>query len=177
MGDGDGSVAYMEQCYDSSDCDTSYMNYVCDMASDGYEKCFCQNGMEDDEHCGQTPPEPEEEEEEAMVSPTGFVCNMDGYVNIVDEGMEVALAGISILKQIGSAILPADLRTAVDYAWKGIKGAGSWIGFALAAAFFAAKEFDFGEQMCMGFGYVDMGLGYAVMAVTALDQIRDMIPV
>merc|ERR1719487_11521 len=80
-------------------------------------------------------------------------------------------------KQIGSAILPADLRKAVDYAWKGLKGAGSWMGFALAAAFFAAEEFDFGEQMCMVFGYIDMGLGYAVMAVTALDSLRDMIPV
>ena len=63
----------------------------------------------------------------------GFLCSVDGYVNLVDEGMEVALAGLSILKQIGSTILPADLRKSVDYAWKGLKGAGAWMGFALAA--------------------------------------------
>ena len=145
-----------EACSDVAECD-SVPGPICDVT------CYCSDGTT---NC-----------EEWLIASTGFVCNMDGYVNIVDEGMEVALAGISILKQIGSAILPADLRKAVDYAWKGLKGAGSWVGFALAAAFFAAKEFDFGEQMCMGFGYVDMGLGYAVMAVTALDQIRDMIPV
>ena len=58
---------------------------------------------------------------------------MDGYVLLIDDVLEVSLTGISILKQIGSAILPADLRTAVDYAWDGLKGAGSWMGFALVA--------------------------------------------
>ena len=102
---------------------------------------------------------------------------MDGYVNLVANGMEVALAGLSILRQIGSAFLPHDLRNAVEYAWQGVKGAGSWVGYALAAANFAAEEFDFGEQLCMGMGYADMVLGYAVMGVGMLDTLRDMIPV
>ena len=116
-------------------------------------------------------------EDTTRISPTGFRCGMDGYVNLVANGMEVALAGLSILRQIGSSFLPHDLRKAVEYAWNGVKGAGSWVGYALAAANFAAEEFDFGEQLCMGMGYADMGLGYAVMGVELIDTLRDMIPV
>ena len=102
---------------------------------------------------------------------------MDGYVSLVDDLLEVLLAGVSILRQIGSAFLPEHLRDAVGYAWNGLKGAGSWVGYALAAANYAAEEFDFGEQLCMGMGYVDMVLGYAVMAVGMIETLRDMIPV
>ena len=102
---------------------------------------------------------------------------MDGYVSLVDDLFEVALAGLSILRQIGSSFLPADLRSAVEYAWKGLKGAGSWMGYALAAANYAAEEFDFGEQLCMVMGYVEMVLGYAVMAVGMIETLRDMIPI
>jgi hypothetical protein len=38
---------------------------------------------------------------------------MDGYTELVADFMEVALLGLSILRQIGSSFLPNDLRKAV----------------------------------------------------------------
>ena len=146
------------------------------------DACADANDCEAGEVCGdssecEAEPEDDAPEDTTRISPTGFRCGMDGYVNLVANGMEVALAGLSILRQIGSSFLPHDLRKAVEYAWQGVKGAGSWVGYALAAANFAAEEFDFGEQLCMGMGYLDMGLGYAVMGVELIDTLRDMIPV
>jgi len=51
-GDNAGDVAYMGLCSSASDCDTSVHNYKCDTASDGDLRCFCQNGMMDDQWCG-----------------------------------------------------------------------------------------------------------------------------
>ena len=89
--------------------------------------------------------------------------------------MNVALAGLAILKQIGAMFLPDDLRTAVDYAWRGMTGAGDWVGFGLAAGYFAAEEFGMGDMFCMIMGYVDLVLGYMVMAVNTLDTLRAMV--
>merc|ERR1712036_100476 len=100
---------------------------------------------------------------------------MDGYVGLVGEMMTVALAGLEILKQIGTMFLPDDLRIAVDYAWRGVKGMGDWLGYALAAAYFAAEEFGFGSMMCMAMGYVDLVLGYMVMGVEMIDTLRAMV--
>ena len=108
---------------------------------------------------------------------TGMECSMDGYAELVQRMMNVALAGLSILRQIGSSVLPHDLRKAVEYAWKGLLGAGSWIGFALAAAYFAAEEFEYGEMFCKIMGYGNVVLGYMNEAVNLLDTLRDMIPV
>ena len=152
------SAAIGDACADANDCE---VGEVCGGSSE----------------CEAAPPPANNGAPNDRVSSTGFVCNMDGYVTLVANLMEVALAGISILRQIGSAFLPADLRKAVEYAWKGLKGAGSWIGYALAAANYAAEEFDFGDQLCMAMGYVDMVLGYAVMAVGMIETLRDMIPV
>jgi hypothetical protein len=130
--------------------------------------------------CEAAPPAPAPEPADGSgppIAPSGFECGMDGYVQLIANFMEVALAGLSILRQIGSSFLPADLRKAVEYAWNGLKGAGSWIGYALVAANYAAEEFEFGEQMCMVMGYVDMALGYAVMGVEFIDTLRDMIPI
>ena len=139
----------------------------------------CEDGevCGDNSECAAAPADDNAGPTNARISPTGFVCNMDGYVSLVDDLFEVALAGLSILRQIGSSFLPADLRSAVEYAWKGLKGAGSWMGYALAAANYAAEEFDFGEQLCMVMGYVEMVLGYAVMAVGMIETLRDMIPI
>ena len=102
---------------------------------------------------------------------------MDGYVELIQNLMNVALAALAILRQIGSAFLPHDLRKAVEYAWKGVTGAASWVGYALAAAYFAAEEFGYGNQFCKIMGYGNLALKYLNMAVNLLDTIRDMIPV
>jgi len=134
-------------------------------------KCFCPDDTFD---CAgeDAPAEP------AVTDPaTGMECTMDGYVNLVANGMNVALAGLSILRQIGSSFLPADLRKAVEYAWRGVLGAGSWVGFALAAGYFAAEEFGYGETFCMVMGYGNIALEYGNEAVNLLETLRDMIPI
>ena len=106
---------------------------------------------------------------------TGMECTMDGYVALVQSLMTVALSGLSILKQIGAAFLPDDLRMAVDYAFRGLTGMGDWMGYALAAAYFAAEEFGFGETFCMVMGYLNIVLGYLVTAVEMVDNLRAML--
>ena len=111
----------------------------CQDDDNGDLKCHCPDDTFD---CAgeRGPPEPPKVDEA-----TGMECSMDGYVELVQNGMNVALAGLSILRQMGSSFLPHDLRKAVEYAWKGVLGAGSWVGFALAAGYFAAEEFEYGD--------------------------------
>merc|ERR1711881_203038 len=54
---------------------------------------------------------------------TGMNCSMDGYVGLVQKLMTVALSGM-----------------------------GNWIGYALAAAYFAAEEFNYGDIFCKVMG-------------------------
>ena len=146
-----------------------------DATCNGDSVCVCSDDTMD--CAGGEVPENPDAPSGLHVSATGFECSMDGYVGLVQKLMNVALAGLSILRQIGSSFLPHDLRKAVEYAWLGLLGAGSWIGYALAAAYFAAEEFEYGEQFCMIMGYVALVLGYANEAVNLLDTLRDMIPV
>ena len=100
---------------------------------------------------------------------------MDGYVNLVQQLLNVVLVGLSLAKQLGAAFLPADLATAVDYAWTGILGAGNWLGYGLAAGYYAAEEFGFGETFCMIMGYLNIALEYANMGVNFIDGIVAMV--
>ena len=106
---------------------------------------------------------------------TGMECTMDGYVGLVQELLNVVLFGLSLAKQLGSAFLPADLRRAVDYGWTGVLGMGNWLGYGLAAAYFAAEEYGFGETFCMIMGYLNIVLGYANAAVNMIDGLVDML--
>merc|ERR1711934_20872 len=106
-------------------------NEVCNMDSN-----TCEDGP---------PPQVDEE--------TGMECSMDGYVALVQKLMTVALSGLSILKQIGSAFLPDDLRKAVDYGFRGLLGMGDWIGYAISAAYYLSAEFNYGEMFCKIMGY------------------------
>jgi len=79
------------------------------------------------------------------------------------------------LKQLGSAFLPIDLRKAVDYAWTGVLGMGDWLGYGLAAAYFAAEEFGYGAIFCQVMGYLNIALEYANMAVNMIDGLVEMV--
>ena len=147
-----------DACADDTECDADETCTV-----DVWE-CAAAAAPEDDSNGGIT------------VDPaTGMECTMDGYVALVQSLMTVALSGLSILKQIGAAFLPDDLRMAVDYAFRGLTGMGDWMGYALAAAYFAAEEFGFGETFCMVMGYLNIVLGYLVTAVEMVDNLRAML--
>ena len=97
----------------SCQVDDSRWEHTCDRWNAKCESdvCVCPDSSLD---CAgeRGPPEPPMVDED-----TGMECSMDGYVGLVQKLMNVALAGLSILRQIGSSFLPHDLRKAVEYAW------------------------------------------------------------
>ena len=76
----------------------------------------------------------------ASTANPNFSCSMDGYVAQVKQAVTLALAAISILKSTGLYLLPARLAYSVNYLWKFLLGASSWIGYAVAAAYFLAAD-------------------------------------
>ena len=67
-------------------------------------------------------------------------CNMAGYQSLVQDLVGTALAVVTMAISIGEAILPADLALSLDLAYKFLKSAPGWIGYVLAAAYFAAED-------------------------------------
>merc|ERR1712167_320028 len=147
-----------DACSEDADCE-----------NDGVEQCNASS------ECENIPADDSGDDAVKVDADTGMNCSMDGYVGLVQKLMTVALSGLSILKQIGSAFLPDDLRTAVNYAFRGLTGMGDWIGYALAAAYFAAEEFNYGEIFCKVMGYLNIVLGYLVTAVEMVDNLRAML--
>ena len=146
-----------------------YSTQTCRYFSDS-DETWCAKDDVGEEKTWYVPPPP------PTVDPnTGMECSMDGYVNLVQQLLNVVLVGLSLAKQLGAAFLPADLRTAVDYAWKGVTGMGNWLGYGLAAGYFAAEEFGFGETFCMIMGYLNIALEYANMAVNMIDGLVEML--
>ena len=90
---------------------------------------------------------------------TEFQCSMDGYVNLTIEVYNVALFGLALLKESYAAVLPMALGKSVNYAWDGILGAGAWVGFVMAAAYYFGLEFGYAEILCEVSGYVSQGVG------------------
>ena len=90
---------------------------------------------------------------------TEFQCSMDGYVNLTIEVYNVALFGLALLKESYAAVLPMALGKSVNYAWDGILGAGAWVGFVMAAAYYFGLEFGYADILCEVSGYVSQGVG------------------
>ena len=97
----------------------------------------------------------------ASTANPNFSCSMDGYVAQVKQAVTLGLAAISILKSTGLYLLPTNLAYSVNYLWKFLLGASSWIGYAVAAAYFLAANYGFGSYMCQASGY----LQYAITAL------------
>ena len=88
-----------------------------------------------------------------------FKCTMDGYVELTLEVYNVALFGLALLKESYAAVLPKKLGKSVNYAWDGILGAGGWVGYLMAAAYYFGLEFGYAEYLCTGSQYVSLGVG------------------
>merc|ERR1712139_174568 len=122
-------------------------------------------------------PAPSNNADTPKVDPsTGMRCSMDGYVNLVRSFIKVALAGLVILKDMGTFLLPATLRRSVDYAFRGIQGMGDWIGYALAAGYFAAEDQGMGGTFCMAMGYANIGLDTLKIGVESIEMLSSMKP-
>ena len=88
-----------------------------------------------------------------------FECTMDGFVDLTSEFINVALIALAIVKETYAAVLPYELGKSVKYAWDGLVGAGSWAGYATAAAYYFGLEFGYGDIMCEVFGYIAIAVG------------------
>ena len=86
-------------------------------------------------------------------SSTGLKCGMEGFVQMVIEITELVLSVVTMFKEIIATILPTDLAKSVKYAYQGLSGASSWLGFAVAAVYFMAKDQGFGHYLCEAMGY------------------------
>lgn len=86
-------------------------------------------------------------------SATGFNCGMKGYKTLVLEVVDLLIFGIALGKEVFMAILPEDLAMALDHLYLGLTGAGAWIGFVMAAAYYMAEDQGYGDMMCEGSGY------------------------
>jgi hypothetical protein len=84
-----------------------------------------------------------------------FECSMDGYVAMVNEITDLLLVIIALAKEIFASMLPPDLKKALKYGWKALTGSGAWMGYLIAALFYMAEEYEFGDTLCevSGYGY------------------------
>lgn len=94
----------------------------------------------------------------ARVSSQGLTCSNDGFVEMVQEGTDVLLAGLAIVKELTSAFVPQNFKKAIKYGWNGITGVGNYLGYLFAAAYHFSEEGGFGADICEAFGY-----GYVVI--------------
>ena len=83
-------------------------------------------------------------------------CTVDGYVQMVNELMELIFIFASWAVNGARKFLPPNLSLALKYGYRFVTGIGSWIGYALAGFDYFAEEYGYGELMCeiMGYGYV-----------------------
>merc|ERR1712086_1015021 len=88
-----------------------------------------------------------------------FECTMDGFVDLTSEFINVALIALAIVKETYAAVLPYELGKSVQYAWDGLVGAGSWAGYAMAAAYFFGLEFGYADMLCEYSGYAAQAIG------------------
>ena len=97
--------------------------------------------------------------------PADMKCSMDGYVNLTLETYNVALFGLALLKETYAAVLPMALGKSVNYAWDGILGAGAWVGYLMAAAYYFGLEFGYADILCQvsGYVYVAVGIFYSLL--------------
>ena len=63
------------------------------------------------------------------------------------------MIAFSMFKEVGAAMLPFNLKMVFGYSYEFLMGMPNWIGYAIAALYFMALEYDVGDYMCEGFGY------------------------
>jgi hypothetical protein len=54
---------------------------------------------------------------------------------------------------MATGLVPENFTKAINYGYASLVGAGNWLGYVLAAMYYAAVEFGFGTDACEGFGY------------------------
>ena len=83
---------------------------------------------------------PSPDDYKPISSSTGFSCSMDGFTDMIIKITELLLIAISMYKEIWVAILPANLALSLKYAYQGLSGVSSWVGYAMAALFYIAED-------------------------------------
>ena len=71
---------------------------------------------------------------------TGFSCSMDGYTGLVSDSIDALIFIIPIAITVLGTVLPTDLGFALNHVYKGLKGAGTWPGYLMAAGYYLALD-------------------------------------
>ena len=90
---------------------------------------------------------------DTRTSSTGLKCSMEGFVKMVIEITELILSVITMFKEVLATALPTDLAKSLKYAYQGLSGASSWLGYAVAAVYFITKDLGYDNYMCEAMGY------------------------
>lgn len=93
------------------------------------------------------------DEEKAYVSEMGLVCTMDGFTDMIKELTEILFSAAGIAKELVIGMIPENFKKALEFGWEGAVGMGNWVGYILAAIYYAAEDFGFGADICEAFGY------------------------
>ena len=74
---------------------------------------------------------------------------------MVRELLALVLFLATFAKETFSAMMPLNLQYSINYFYDWLLGVGDWIGYALSALYYFAKEYKFGDTLCemMGYGY------------------------
>jgi len=78
---------------------------------------------------------------------------MDGFTKMINELTEIVFAAAGIAKELVIGMIPDNFKKALEFGWEGAVGMGSWVGYILAAMYYAAVDFGFGSDICEAFGY------------------------
>ena len=78
---------------------------------------------------------------------------MDGFVKMIHEMIEIAIMGVSLLKESVLTIVPKELALSIQYLWDAVLALSNWLGYALAAVYYIGEDFGIGETVCDIFGY------------------------
>ena len=99
-----------------------------------------------------------------------FECNTQGYLDLVKKGTKLALSGItmvnSIIRLAMDIVTLNYLAIATGLAYEFVISSNDWVGYAISALYYFGLEYDFGDYVCQGFGYVYIGIYYLELIVS-----------
>ena len=107
------------------------------------------------------------------ITESGFECSMDGYVAAVEEIIESLLFLVTMVLQLLFYVLPPEIAVSCCYGYMFLIAAPSFLGYLMAAAYYAGMEYGFGETMCSVSG---MAYGYADYIYMAIDMVEGLVP-
>lgn len=95
-----------------------------------------------------------------------FACTLDGYTNMTQKIVALSLAVLTMAMTTFEAMLPTNVKLAVQNAYKFLLSSGDWAGFLVSAVFFFAEDQGFGAEVCDASQYGYYAIYYLNYALT-----------